>query len=177
MEVPKEPEPPEVPPLTIPAQPMQSGVEQLPGMIASVSVPTVSQGPGKGGGAGTGNGSGAGPGQGSGLGEGSGGNFGGGVARPGNGIMPPTLIRPEAKPNYTAEAMRAKIQGRVTLEAVVLVDGSVGQVRVIRSLDPTFGLDQEAIRTAKRWRFSPGTDRFGQPVPVLVVIEMDFTLR
>lgn len=176
---PEAPEPePEPPPLTIPAQPMQTGIEQVPGMLTSVpSAPTVSQGSGTGGGAGTGRGTGVGPGQGSGLGPGSGGNFGGGAARPGNGIMPPTLIRPEAKPNYTAEAMRAKIQGRVTLEAVVMADGNVGDVRIIRSLDPTFGLDQEAIRTAKLWRFQPGTDRLGQPVPVLVVIEMDFTLR
>jgi protein TonB len=180
LEVPKEqPKPaPETPPLTIPAQPMQTGIQEVPGMLANVpSVPTLSQGSGSGGGAGTGSGTGVGPGQGSGLGDGYGGNFGGGAARPGNGIMPPTLIRPEAKPNYTAEAMRAKIQGRVTLEAVVLPDGSVGPVRVIRSLDPTFGLDQEAIKTAKLWRFAPGTNRLGQPVPVLVVIEMDFTLR
>jgi protein TonB len=176
---PEEPKPePEQPPLTIPAQPMQAGLERVPGVLSSVpSMPTISQGTGTGGGAGTGNGSGVGPGQGSGLGPGYGGNFGGGAARPGNGIAPPTLIRPEAKPNYTAEAMRAKIQGRVTLEAVVLADGSVGPVRVIRSLDPTFGLDQEAIKTAKLWRFSPGTNRTGEPIPVLVVIEMDFTLR
>lgn len=175
---PEAPEPvPEPPPLTITAQPMQTGIEQVPGMLTSVSVPTVSQGSGTRGGAGTGSGTGVGPGQGSGLGPGSGGNFGGGAARPGNGIMPPTLIRPEAKPNYTAEAMRAKIQGRVTLEAVVSPDGTVGEVRIVRSLDPTFGLDQEAIRTARLWRFQPGTNRLGEAVPVLVVIEMDFTLR
>ena len=176
---PEKPKPePEAPPLTIPAQPMQAGLEKVPGMLSSIpSVPTVSQGSGTGGGAGTGNGTGVGPGQGSGLGEGYGGNFGGGAARPGNGILSPTLIRPEAKPNYTAEAMRAKIQGRVVLEAVVMADGSVGPVRVIRSLDPTFGLDQEAIKTAKLWRFSPGKNRLGEDIPVLVVIEMDFTLR
>src|SRR5690606_7728059 len=156
---PPEPEPePEPPPLTIPAQPMQTGIEQVPGMIANMpALPTVSQGSGSGGGAGTGRGTGVGEGQGSGLGPGTGGNIGGGVARPGSGITAPTLIRPEAKPNYTAEAMRAKIQGRVTLEAIVTADGTVGDVRIIRSLDPTFGLDQEAIRTAKLWRFRPGT--------------------
>jgi TonB family protein len=72
--------------------------------------------------------------------------------------------------------MRAKIQGVVTLEAVVQPDGSVGYVRVTRSLDQTFGLDQEAIKTVKKWRFAPGT-KLGQPVPVLVEIEMTFTLR
>jgi protein TonB len=176
-----QPEPPkqvaEAQPLTIPAQPMQTGIEQVPGTLSNLpTLPTVSQGSGSGGGAGTGSGTGVGPGQGSGLGPGYGGNFGGGAARPGNGISSPRLIK-EVKPNYTADAMRAKIQGIVTLEAVVLPDGSVGPVRVTRSLDPTFGLDQEAERTVRLWRFAPGTNRLGQPVPVLVEIEMTFTLR
>ena len=55
-------------------------------------------------------------------------------------------------------------------------DGSVGNVHIIKSLDTTFGLDQEAIATIKKWRFKPGMLR-GQPVPVLIVIEMSFTLR
>jgi TonB family protein len=175
------PDPPkqvaEVQPLTIPAQPMQTGIEQAPGTLSNIpTLPTPSQGSGSGGGAGTGSGTGVGPGQGSGLGPGYGGNFGGGAARPGNGITSPRLIK-EVKPNYTADAMRAKIQGIVTLEAVVLPDGTVGPVRVTRSLDPTFGLDQEAQRTVRLWRFAPGTNRLGEPVPVLVEIEMTFTLR
>jgi periplasmic protein TonB len=178
---PQAPEPPKVaevqPPLTIPAQPMQTGIEQAPGTLSNLpTLPTVSQGTGNGGGAGTGTGTGVGSGQGSGLGPGYGGNFGGGAARPGNGISSPRLIK-EVKPNYTADAMRAKIQGIVTLEAVVLPDGTVGPVRVTRSLDPTFGLDQEAERTVRLWRFAPGTNRSGQAVPVLVEIEMTFTLR
>jgi len=70
----------------------------------------------------------------------------------------------------------AKIQGVVTMEAVVNPDGTVGQVHITRSLDPTFGLDQEAIKTVKQWRFDPGRLR-GQPVAVQVIIEMTFTLR
>jgi protein TonB len=156
---------------------MQTGIEQMPGMLSNVpTVPTVSQGTGSGGGAGTGRGTGIGPGQGSGLGDGYGGNFGGGAARPGNGITSPRILS-QPKPNYTAEAMRAKIQGVVWLEAVVMPDGSVGDVRVTRSLDPTFGLDKEAERTVKLWRFAPGTNRLGEPVPVIVAIEMSFTLR
>ena len=175
------PEPPkqvaELQPLTIPAQPMATGLEQAPGTISNIpTLPTPSQGSGSGGGAGTGNGTGIGPGQGSGLGPGYGGNFGGGAARPGNGITSPRLIK-EVKPNYTADAMRAKIQGIVTLEAVVMPDGTVGPVRVTRSLDSTFGLDQEAERTVRLWRFDPGKNRTGEAVPVLVEIEMTFTLR
>ncbi|MAM85197.1 MAG: hypothetical protein CL472_11100 [Acidobacteria bacterium] len=72
--------------------------------------------------------------------------------------------------------MRAKVQGSVWIEAVVMPDGSVGEVRITKSLDRVFGLDQEALRAVRQWRFAPGT-RFGQPVPVLVVIELTFTLR
>ena len=169
------PEPPKPEQINVPAQPIASGVQELPGAISQVTSPSLSQGIGSGGGAGTGTGTGIGSGQGSGLGPGYGGGFGGGAYRPGNGVTSPQLIR-EVKPTYTADAMRAKIQGVVWLEAVVMENGSVGQVRVTRSLDPTFGLDQEAEKTVKKWLFRPGT-RLGQPVPVLIEIEMSFTLR
>lgn len=175
MQAPEPPKPEPQQQMNIPAQPIASGVETLPGAVSNVINPTLSQGPGTGGGAGTGKGTGSGSGDGSGLGPGYGGGFGGGAYRPGNGVTNPVLVR-EVKPNYTAEAMRAKIQGVVWLEAVVMENGSVGQVRVTRSLDPTFGLDQEAERTVKKWMFRPGT-RLGQPVPVLIEIEMSFTLR
>jgi periplasmic protein TonB len=82
----------------------------------------------------------------------------------------------EVRPNYTADAMRAKVQGTVWVEAVVLQDGTVGEAKIVRSLDSTFGLDDEALKAARQWRFAPGT-RFGQPVAVLVTIELTFTLR
>jgi protein TonB len=100
---------------------------------------------------------------------------GGGAYRPGNGVTTPILVR-EVKPAYTAEAMRAKVQGTVVVECVVLPDGSVGNVQVLKSLDSTFGLDQEAIKAARQWRFRPGL-RLGEPVPVLITIELSFTLR
>jgi protein TonB len=162
--------------LTIPAQTMATGVQELPGAISNLpTMPTASQGSGTGNGAGTGTGTGIGPGRGSGLGDGEGGGTGGGYYLPGNGVVSPVLVA-EVKPGYTGEAMRAKIQGVVMMQAVVMPDGSIGNVQITRSLDPTFGLDQEAIKTVKKWRFKPGT-RFGQPVPVLVEVEMTFTLR
>jgi len=127
------------------------------------------------GGAGAGPGTGAGSGQGSGLGPGYGGGFGGGAFRPGSGVTLPQVVR-EVKPAYTADAMRAKVQGSVWLECIVMPDGSVGDVKVTRSLDPIFGLDQEAIKAAKMWKFRPGM-RQGEPVPVIITIELTFTLR
>ena len=144
----------------------------LEGLMASAS---LSRGSGEGLGAGTGEGSGIGSGDGAGLGPGQGGGVGGGPFRPGNNVAPPRLLR-EVKPQYTAEAMRAKVQGTVWLEVVVLPDGTVGDVRITKSLDPVFGLDQQAMDAARQWRFAPGT-RFGEPVPVLVGLELYFNLR
>lgn len=166
------PTPPKVeepPPLemTVPFKPMAEAEMTLPGVI-SQSAPTT-------GGAGAGPGTGAGSGQGSGLGPGFGGGFGGGAFRPGSGVTLPQVVR-EVKPAYTADAMRAKVQGSVWLECIVMPDGSVGDVKVTRSLDPIFGLDQEAIKAAKMWKFRPGM-RQGEPVPVIITIELTFTLR
>ena len=164
------PQPPKVEPppetLNIPAQTLAAAPAVTPGALESTQASAST---------GSGSGSGAGPGQGSGLGPGFGGGIGGGAYRPGNGVQLPRPLQ-EVKPQYTADAMRAKVQGTVLLECVVLPDGTVGSVEIVRSLDSTFGLDQEAIKAAKRWRFAPGT-RFGEPVAVLVTIELTFTLR
>jgi protein TonB len=92
-------------------------------------------------------------------------------------VSDPVLVR-EVKPNYTADALRAKVQGTVEMEAIVLADGTIEPrtIRIIRSLDPAFGLDREAVEAVKRWRFKPAM-RKGQPVAVLVTLELAFTLR
>jgi TonB family protein len=160
--------------LNIPAATLGAATEALPGAIdAPPAPPTLSQGSGAGGGAGTGKGTGVGSGSGSGLGPGFGGGTGGGAYRPGSGVSVPRVIR-EVKPQYTSDAMRARIQGSVWLECVVQPNGQCTDIQIVRSLDPTFGLDREAIEAAGQWRFAPGT-RFGEPVPVLVTIEL--TLR
>lgn len=171
----EEPEPPPLEALNIPVMNMAAAQQMLPGTIQSGNVATESLGSGSGGGAGTGTGTGVGSGQGSGLGPGRGGGTGGGAYRPGSGITLPRVLR-EVKPQYTPDAMRAKVQGSVWLECIVMPDGSVGEVKVTKSLDPIFGLDQEAIKAARMWRFSPGM-RQGEPVPVIITIELTFTLR
>jgi len=93
----------------------------------------------------------------------------------GNGVVAPVLIH-QVKPEYTAEARDARIQGTVTLDTVVKADGTVGDVTVAKSLDTKFGLDQQAVKAAKEWRFRPGT-KDGKPVAVRVALEMRFTLK
>jgi periplasmic protein TonB len=162
--------------LNVPVKPMDAGqIAQVGTIDAPSAPPTMSQGSGVGGGTGTGTGTGSGPGRGSGLGEGEGGGTGGGAYQIGNGVLPPELIH-RTSPQYTAEAMRAKIQGISLLSGIVGIDGTLQDIRIARSLDGTFGLDQEAIKCVRQWRFRPGT-RKGQPVPVYVTIEVAFNLR
>ncbi len=94
---------------------------------------------------------------------------------PGNGVTLPQLVR-EVKPEYTQEAKDAHIEGTVVVETIVQKDGDVGDVKIVRSLDPTYGLDKEAVKAAKQWKFKPGTKN-GEPVPVRISIELTFTLK
>jgi protein TonB len=93
----------------------------------------------------------------------------------GPGVTLPRPLR-EVKPQYTAEAMRARVEGGVLLAAVVKTDGTVGDIQMLRSLDPTFGLDEQARVAAAQWRFVPGSVK-GEPTAVVVTIELTFTLR
>lgn len=91
------------------------------------------------------------------------------------GVTMPQVIR-EAKPRYTLTAMRALQQGPVLLEAMVRADGSVGAARVLWGFRPDHGLDDAALDAVKRWRFRPAAIA-GQPTPIVVTIEMTFTLK
>jgi len=110
-----------------------------------------------------------------GLGGGPGDGLGDGPYGVGNGVTGPDLIH-RTPPQYSAEAMRAKLQGVAVLSGFVGVDGMLHDIRVVRSLDAAFGLDREAIRCVEQWRFRPGT-RQGKPVAVYVTIEVAFNLR
>ncbi len=157
------------PEVTVPIS-TPTAVITLPGTLSQIDASGIGAGGG-------GRGTGIGTGTGSGVGEGTGGGFGGGIYDIGNGVTSPVLIR-EVKPNYTGEAMRAKLQGIVEMEAVVLADGTIDPTRlkITRSLDQNFGLDQQALIAVKQWRFRPGLYK-GQPVPVRVNVELTFTLR
>jgi TonB family protein len=96
------------------------------------------------------------------------------VYAPGNGVSLPVLVK-QVGPHYTSEALRRKITGTVLLEAVVLSNGTVGDVTVIRSLDPYYGLDEHAFKAMKEWQFKPGL-KDGRAVAVRVQVEMTFAL-
>ena len=154
----------------LPSPQVASGLMESLGAVAgppgAVGIGDPGEGPGTGGGRGRG------------IGPETGDRIGGGGddgVQPGNGVSWPKLVR-EVKPNYTADAMRAQVEGMVALEIVVLPDGSVGRVSLVRSLDGRFGLDQEAIKAVRAWRFEPGR-RLGKAIPVRVGVEVSFNLR
>lgn len=91
-----------------------------------------------------------------------------------SGLTSPVLLR-EVKPGYTGAAVRARIQGVVRLECIVELDGTVGTIRVVKSLDSATGLDDEAVKAVKQWRFVPGK-KDGTPVRTLVQVELSFKL-
>jgi TonB family protein len=98
-----------------------------------------------------------------------------GVSLPGDGVSMPRVLH-KVNPEYTPEALRAKLEGTVLLQAVVRTHGVPSDISVLRSLDRRFGLDQQAVAALRQWRFAPG-QRAGQPVPVLVQVEMNFSLK
>lgn len=131
-----------------------------------------STGPGFGGGIGTGQGTGVGSGTGAGLGPGQGAGTGGGVYSVGGNVSAPIPIyKPE--PPYSEQARKAKYQGTVVLWIVVDAQGNVTDAQVVKPLG--MGLDQNAIKTVKTWKFKPAM-RNGSPVPVKVMVEVSFRL-
>ena len=132
----------------------------------------ASNGPGIGGGIGSGTGTGVGPGKGGGYGPGEGGGAGGGAFRVGGGVSAPQLVH-KVDPEYSEQARKSKFQGAVVLSVVVQRDGTVRDIRVVRSLG--LGLDEKAVEAVKQWRFRPG-ERNGQAVDVLAQVEVTFRL-
>ena len=154
---------------------LAAGQQTLAGTLSAQPSLSESQGSGANNGADSGDGTGIGPGRGAGLERGFDRGTGGEYFRVGNGVTGPRLVH-DVRPAYTSEAMRARVEGVVRLECVVDTEGRVGAIKLLNSVDDEFGLDEEAIKAARQWRFIPG-QRQGKPVAVLVTIELAFSLR
>jgi TonB family protein len=74
---------------------------------------------------------------------------------------------------YVAAAARERVQGTVLLAALILKDGSVANIRVVRSLDAR--LDSSAVSALTQWHFRPAT-RNGAPVDLEVLVQIPFRL-
>jgi TonB family protein len=81
------------------------------------------------------------------------------------------LQKPE--PTYTDRARAAGITGTVILRAVFTSFGRVENILVVRSLPG--GLTEEAIRAARRIRFTPAT-KDGRAVSMFMELQYNFNL-
>jgi TonB family protein len=91
----------------------------------------------------------------------------------GNGVTPPK-VRSRVDPEYSDVARFAKVTGTVLLEAIVTKTGGIEIQRVIRPLG--YGLEENAAEALSQWVFEPAT-RMGQPVNVILYIEVNFNLQ
>ena len=100
----------------------------------------------------------------------------GGIYQVGDvGVTAPKILT-NLRSQYTRAAMEAKIKGTVTVQAVVNADGTVGDVKVTKSLDSVLGLDNAAVEAVKKSRFVPAS-RLNVPVAYLQTIELVFDIR
>ena len=91
-----------------------------------------------------------------------------------DGGMPGLMKYLSANIRYPEAAHKAGTQGRVTVQFVVGKDGSIGNVSILRGVDPA--LDAEAIRVISgmpKWK--PGTQK-GEPVNVKYTVPVMFRL-
>jgi len=87
-------------------------------------------------------------------------------------LSPPVLMH-KVDPKYYPSAIADRIEGKVQIAGVILADGHVDQLRVLRSVDSR--LDASAIEALHRWEFEPA-QRHGQAVAVDMVAEIPFLL-
>ena len=87
----------------------------------------------------------------------------------------PDLTQPVATrkvdPAYPMQLMRENVAGTVILYAVIHSDGSIGDVKVLRSVDDR--LDRFASDAISQWKFDPATKN-GAPVDVEATFQIPF---
>ena len=84
---------------------------------------------------------------------------------PGQG---PGLIK-KVEPRYPPIARSARMEGTVVVDAVIRKDGTVSDVKVLKSSSPMF--EQECINAVQQWRFTPGSQ------DVILTVTVRFTLK
>jgi len=96
-----------------------------------------------------------------------------GLYHVGGGVTPPVLIH-QVDPQYTYEAQQAKFQGTCMVSIIVDVNGMPQNARVVVPLG--MGLDEEALKAVKKFRFKPAMKDGKTAVPVMITVQVNFRL-
>jgi protein TonB len=97
---------------------------------------------------------------------------GGPVYVTGDMVSPKILVKVE--PTYPEVARMARLGGRVTVKAVIGLDGNVESAEIFASTSPLF--DRAALDAVTRWRYRPALMN-GRPVRVYFTVMVDFSVR
>jgi periplasmic protein TonB len=100
-----------------------------------------------------------------------GGQVGGAIALPEDAVAP-TPAESNQVPPYPQEARAAGKTGTVVLKVIILADGSVADVQVMRGDEPFVSA---ALQTVRRWKYSPARYK-GQAITVYRIIQIPFKL-
>jgi protein TonB len=88
-------------------------------------------------------------------------------------LAAPTAIS-KSDPAYPPDLIKDKVEGTVTLYAVIRADGSITDVKVLNSVNQR--LDESAVAALHRWRFHPGSKE-NQAVDVEAVVQVPFKVK
>jgi len=89
---------------------------------------------------------------------------------PSGELSQPAATR-KVDPAYPLQLMRENVGGTVILYAIIHADGTVGNVRVLRSVDDR--LDRFASQAIKQWKFQAAMKN-GSPVDVEATFQIPF---
>jgi len=161
------------PVLPVPVSIFDLNAPQLPTQVTNLGLPWMksdsdSPGPGRNHGIGSGKDHGMGDDEGPGAGQGE--DYGGRYANVLS--LPKCAYCPD--PQYTDEAREAKLQGKVTLQVLVGVDGRAAEVQIVQGIG--LGLDERAAQAIRSWKFVPAQDSGRRPVSTWVTVEAVFRL-
>ena len=90
-------------------------------------------------------------------------------------MIPPQLTH-KVVPEYPVKAREQRAGGHVTVDAIVLKNGSIGNICVIHASRPGVGFEQAAINAVSQWRYKPATKN-GVPVNVRLLVSQSWSLR
>ncbi|HLP82528.1 MAG TPA: energy transducer TonB [Nitrosomonas sp.] len=89
------------------------------------------------------------------------------------GLEKAPVVITRVDPKYPDVALRAGVEGKVTVSALVNENGDVIDTRIIKTSDKIF--ETSALDAAHLWKFSPGVSK-GKTVSVWVTIPFQFML-
>lgn len=94
--------------------------------------------------------------------------------QPEKGDLTAPVAVEKVDPKYPPDLMRDRVEGTVTLYAVIHSDGTVGSIRVLRGIDAR--LDENARVALSQWRFRPATKN-GAAVDLEAVVHIPFKVK